>query len=439
MTATPLLPPANHDPLGGELIVVNFCGLGGACRGIEHALGVRVHHAINHNPTMVSLHRRNNPDSTHHVQDVWQVNPRTLTRGQRIALAWFSPDCRHFSRAKGGKPVSQSVRDLAWVTTHYSGLPEGEKPRLIILENVSEWSTWGPLDAQGRLDPARKGETFRAFIAALEADGYTVAWRILDAADYGAPTHRQRLILLARCDSQPLVWPEPTHGDPASPEVQRGERLPWRSAAECLNFSLPTRSLLDRPGDPLAAATLYRVAVGISKYLQGKADVFLTPGAGETLSAPFLIQYNGQSTAKDVTHPLPTVTTKDRFGLVMPVLTPQGQLTGVQQQRAEQVYALACQHAPARLSGAEHAARQVQVRAGGQEHVVTDLGTRMLRPRELARAQSFDDGYVINEDDSGQRVPHRDQVAGLGNSVCPKLAAAVVAAQFPASVPNAAD
>lgn len=296
----------------GELVVVNFAGIGGACKGLEKALGRPPTHAINHNPTAISLHRVNSPHTAHHIQDVWQVDPEALAGGRRIAVAWFSPDCTHFSKAKGGKPVEKNIRDLAWVVTNYTSLPAHLRPRLGFLENVEEFADWGPLGPDGKPDKARKGETFREFVATLEAHGYEVQWRLLKACDYGAPTTRKRLFMVFRCDGQPIVWPEPTHGHPDSPAVKAGRLLPWRTAAECIDWSIPCPSIFGRK-KPLVDNTLRRVARGLKKYVkEAKKPYIMTCNhAGEG--------FRGQ----DIDEPLRTITAAhDAHGLVDPLLTP---------------------------------------------------------------------------------------------------------------------
>lgn len=293
-------------------MVVNFAGLGGACAGIEDALHRPVTHAINHDPIAISLHRTNNPHTIHHVQDVWEVDPLEVAGGRRIALAWFSPDCKHFSKAKGGKPVEKHIRDLAWVTTRYTALPDHLKPRMVFLENVEEFKTWGPLTEDGQPCKVRQGETFKEFVATIQSHGYEVEWRELRACDYGAPTIRKRLFLIARCDGEPIQWPAPTHGKPGTPAVESGQLLPWRTAAECIDWNLPTPSIFDRKR-PLVTATLRRVARGIKKFVLDTEQPFivkLSNGDGQ--------RFRGQQ----VTEPLHTVTSAKEHAVVTPLLAP---------------------------------------------------------------------------------------------------------------------
>ncbi|WP_245391694.1 DNA cytosine methyltransferase [Salinicola aestuarinus] len=265
---------------GHELVVDNFAGGGGASEGIEQALGRPVDLAINHDAAAIATHTANHPGTEHAVADVWDVNPDEATNGQPVGLAWFSPDCRHHSKAKGGRPVSKSVRGLAWVSARWAALV---KPRVIKLENVEEFLDWGPLvkNAKGQLvpDPARKGQTFRGFVRALKRHGYAVDWRILRACDYGTPTIRKRLFLIARRDGLPITWPKPTHGDPKSPAVQRGTLQAYRTAAECIDWSLPCPSIFGRKRE-LVENTMKRIAKGVMRYVIDSESPFIAPPGG---------------------------------------------------------------------------------------------------------------------------------------------------------------
>ena len=215
--------------LSRELIVDNFAGGGGASTGMELALGRHVDIAINHDPEAVAMHALNHPQTAHHCESVWDIDPLAVTQGRPVGLAWFSPDCKHFSKAKGGKPRDKRIRGLAWVAVRWAAMV---RPRVIILENVEEFQTWGPLLADGTPCPARRGDTFRSFVHQMQEQGYAVEWRELRACDYGAPTTRKRLFLIARCDGKPIVWPAPTHGAPGSTGVKSRALKPWRTAAE---------------------------------------------------------------------------------------------------------------------------------------------------------------------------------------------------------------
>lgn len=290
-------------PMAEEIVVDLFAGGGGASTGIEQAIGRHVDIAVNHDPEAVSLHQANHPQTRHFVSDVFEVEPLVVTEGRPVGLLWASPDCKHFSKAKGGKPVSKKIRGLAWVVIKWAKLVQ---PRVICLENVEEFQTWGPLGDDGRPCPARKGMTFRRWKAQLENLGYTVEYRELRACDYGAPTIRKRLFLVARRDGQPIVWPTPTHGP--------GLR-PYRTAAECIDWSIPTRSIFERPR-PLAEATMRRIAHGIKRYVLEAPQPYIVR-IGHT-------GHGDAGKARSVREPLSTVTSKAEHLLCSPTLIQTG-------------------------------------------------------------------------------------------------------------------
>lgn len=265
--------------LGNELIIDNFAGGGGTSTGLEQAFGRPVDIAINHNPEALAMHAANHPHTTHLCESVWDVDPIKVTNNRPVGLVWLSPDCRHFSKAKGGKPVERRIRGLAWVALRWAAKC---KPRVIMLENVEEFKTWGPLlveaDGSAKPDPAKKGKTFDSFIRQLRAHGYTVDYREMRGCDHDTPTIRKRFFLVARRDGIAIKWPEPTHGAPDSIGVRTGKLLPYRTAAECIDFSLPCPSIFERD-KPLASATLRRIAKGIMRYVVNAADPFIV-GAG---------------------------------------------------------------------------------------------------------------------------------------------------------------
>ena len=290
------------------LIIDLFAGGGGASTGLTWALGHSPDIAINHDAEALAMHAANHPGTLHLCANVLAVNPLYATGGQPVDVLHASPDCTHFSKAKGGKPRSQHIRDLAWVVVRWA---EEVRPRLITLENVEEFQTWGPLDAHCQPIKAQAGATFRAWVRRLRRLGYRVDWRELRACDYGAPTTRKRLFVVARRDGRPVVWPEPTHGPKDSPAVLSGKLKPYRTAAECVDWTAPARSIFVR-SKPLAEATQRRIAEGIRRYVLG---------AGE----PFIVTYYGLKSTddfrgQDMGRPLPTQTTMNRFGLVAPVL-----------------------------------------------------------------------------------------------------------------------
>ncbi|MFY8196047.1 MAG: DNA cytosine methyltransferase, partial [Novosphingobium sp.] len=254
--------------LGLGLIVDSFAGGGGASTGIEAALGAAVDIAINHDEQAIRMHEANHPGTVHVNSNIWQVDPVEVVRShpsgvRHVSLAWFSPDCKHFSKAKGGKPREKSIRDLAWVVVLWA---QRVQPDVILLENVEEFRTWGPLCDEGKPIKERQGETFNKWTKELRKAGYKIQWKELRACDYGAPTIRKRFFMIARRDGKPIVWPAPTHGKPGSLEVLSGKLKPWRSAAEIIDWSIPCPSIFER-SKPLADKTLRRIAHGIMKFV----------------------------------------------------------------------------------------------------------------------------------------------------------------------------
>jgi DNA (cytosine-5)-methyltransferase 1 len=304
-----------------EIIVDSFAGGGGASTGIEWALGRSPDIAINHDPEAIAMHTANHPATEHYCEDVWKVDPRQATRGRPVGLMWLSPDCKHFSKAKGGKPVSKKIRGLAWLAVHWA---KTVRPRVICLENVEEFADWGPVLEDGRPCPMRKGFTFRRFVSMLSNLGYMVDWRELKACDYGAPTIRKRLFLIARCDGLPIIWPEPTHG--------RG-LLPYRTAAECIEWSIPCHSIFLSKEEgarvgvkrPLVEATLRRVARGVIRYTIEDADPFIVP-----------VNHAGDDRVHSMREPLRTITGQCRgeHALVTPFLAGVGGRAGQSPERS---------------------------------------------------------------------------------------------------------
>lgn len=303
----------------GELIVDNFAGGGGASTGIEIATGYSVDIAINHDPEAIRMHKANHPNTKHYCEDVWQVDPVEACKGHPVGLAWFSPDCKHFSKAKGGKPKDKFIRGLAWVACRWAGLV---RPRVIMLENVEEFKTWGPLNRSHRPIKEKQGVTFHKFVGQLKDLGYEVEYRELVAADYGAPTMRKRFFLIARCDGKPIVWPDPTHAPADSEAVKAGLLQPYVGAYTQLDFSLPCPSIFDTSAEikekygiravrPLAPKTMARIARGLKKFVIDNPE-------------PFIIQCNhgGERKPQDIREPMPTITGKHGFGVVEPKLAP---------------------------------------------------------------------------------------------------------------------
>lgn len=302
--------PLNFD---GELIIDLFAGGGGASMGIEWALGRSPDIAVNHDPQAVRMHQVNHPHTKHYCESVFNVRPQDVCGGLPVGHLWMSPDCTHYSKARGKKPVSKRVRGLAWVGKRWAATV---RPRVIYLENVEEFKSWGPLvRINGEWHPCRKrsGRTFRNFVRELNRLGYVVDWREMRACDYGAPTIRKRLFLVARCDGEPIRWPEPTHGDPKTEAVKSGARYPYRTAAECIDWSIPCPSIFERK-KPLAQNTLRRIAKGMYRYVIDNPEPFIVP----------IQHYNGRNPAHSIKQPLRTVTAYPKggsFALVAPSIS----------------------------------------------------------------------------------------------------------------------
>ncbi len=489
-----------------DLIVDSFAGGGGASTGIEWALGRSPDIAINHDAQAIRMHGLNHPGTKHFQEDIWAVDPKEACGSNPVALLWASPDCRHFSRAKGTAPVKKEIRGLAWVVTRWA---KAVRPRVIVLENVEEFQTWGPLLADGRPDRSRGGRTFRAWLAQLRNCGYEVQFRTLVAADFGAPTTRKRLYLIARCDGQPIIWPEATHG--------KGREFSWRPAYEIIDWAQPCPSIFERRR-PLAEATLMRIAKGCDRYVFGNADPFIVPlthqgdsrvhnireplrtvtGAhrGElALCEPFVVRHGHYSTitgaglregcgagtfrGQRLSQPLATVCATNDKNLIAPIITKH--YGGVVGHRVDKTLGTvtsrdhhsltagfftkfygtsigASMQVPlptvtANNKGGGHIAEvrafllryngtgvgaDVQlplptittkprfglVTVEGEDYALSDIGMRMLIPRELYRAQGFPDTYVIDG------FTKEAQIRLCGNSVSPNVAKAIVAANL---------
>lgn len=322
--------------LGHELIVDNFAGGGGASTALFLALGREPDIAINHDGEALCMHEANHPMTKHYKEDVFMVHPGFITGQQPIGAAWFSPTCTHFSKAKGGNLLNQKVRGLAWVTLKWAVM---QMPRVMFLENVEEFLSWGPLNNDGRPIKEHRGRTFDAFVMALTNGipvnhpdleeihetlggdfpihrlhtglGYKVEWRILRACDFGAPTIRKRLFMVMRRDGRPIVWPEPTHGAPDSPEVIAGKRLPFLTAADCIDWSIPCPSIFERKKE-LKPTTLRRVGKGFEKYVKDSTNPYIVGQGGPA--------YSGKPVS--TLRPVGTLTTENHRALVLPSLIP---------------------------------------------------------------------------------------------------------------------
>ena len=527
--------------IADELLIDNFAGGGGASTGIERATGRIVDIAINHNRAAIQMHEKNHPYTKHFCEDVWQVNPLTVTQGRPVAVVWGSPDCTHFSKAKGGTPVEKKIRGLAWVLCKWAGTV---KPRVIIMENVEEFMTWGPvipMRYKGRCvkkitkengktkyitaekgetlseeeqifvpDKKRAGQTFERFVAQLRALGYEVDWKVMTACDYGAPTKRKRFFLIARRDGKTIVFPKPTHG------VGKGLK-PYRTAAECIDWSIQGKSIFGRKRS-LKINTLKRIARGLDKFVLKATKPFIIPiGYGEAknqqprvhdidkplstivssckqylvspvlspyimsnntgnvphcvnepcptittgvrnyLCAPILIKYySGEEQAQGVNSPLHTITTKQRFCLATShICTLRNNMDGqAMTEPLSTITSQASHHAEIRtyltkLTGNEenldcwNEVRKMLNEYAGYDikdneiliieidkiqYFISDITMRMLEPKELARAQGFPPDYVLQVDESYTKS---DQIARIGNSVCPVMAEVLVRANLP--------
>lgn len=535
-----MLTPQFLLPVHNELVVDLFAGGGGASTGIEQAIGRPVDISVNHDPEAVALHTVNHPQTQHFTSDVFEINPLIATRGRPVGLLWASPDCKHFSKAKGGKPVSKRIRGLAWVVVKWA---KAVRPRVIILENVEEFQTWGPLTEDGMPCPERKGETFAMWQAQLRALGYRIEHRELRACDYGTPTIRKRFFMVARRDGLPIIWPEQSHFQ----RPAKGQK-PWRTAAEIIDWTIPCPSIFER-SKPLADATCRRIAKGIMRYVVDSADPFIVGlahgdyssrsgrreyeineplrtihagGGNHALVMPTLIQtgygerpgqsprvpgldkplgtivgtqkhalvaafmaaasgpsYSQKPRPADV--PLNTITTDSRASIVTAFLAkhytgvvgsdmrdPIGTVTSVdhhslvtshlvklrnncigQDVRAPidtittgghfgEVRAFLLKYygtdqdpqldEPLHTITTKHRFGLVTVH--GVDYQIVDIGLRMLSPRELYRAQGFPDSYIIDRTADGRPITKTAQVRMCGNSVCPPLAQAIVAANY---------
>lgn len=503
--------------LSKELVVDNFAGGGGASTGIEAALGRPVDYAINHDPEAIAMHRANHPHTRHLNSSVWDVSPSKLVGRHSVDLGWFSPDCTFHSKARGGKPFrdrdqARRRRGLAWLIPYWM---KTVRPRVVMLENVEEFSKWGPLLPNGKIDPRRSGMTFRRWHKEIENLGYQVDMRELRACDYGAPTIRKRLFVIARCDGQEIVFPDATHGSFAYQQ-------PYRTAAECIDWSIPCPSIFTR-GKPLVDATLRRIARGVMRYVVNNPEPFIVTmrGTGDsqidssarsadrplgTISSggihhalinPFIapLTHHGDRRIHPLDEPVPTVTGAHRgeLALIAPtmintrngerrgqaprvrdILQPCPTITAIGSQGAL-VAAFLAKHYGGNYTGPgidmrdpmstittidHHALVQAflikyygtdqdprlneplgtvttkdrfgLVMVRGEPHRIVDIGMRMLSSRELYRAQSFSDSYIIDRGigEDGLSVPLNKtaQIRMCGNSVPPAVAEALVRA-----------
>lgn len=471
--------------INGELIVDNFAGGGGASTGMEMATGYSVDIAINHDPEAIRMHKANHPNTKHYCESVWDVDPVKACNGHPVGLAWFSPDCKHFSKAKGGKPKDKNIRGLAWVALRWAGLV---RPRVIMLENVEEFKTWGPLNRSHRPIKQKQGVTFEKFVEQLRRLGYEVEFNELVAADYGTPTMRKRFFMIARCDGNPIVWPEPTHAPADSDEVKLGRLRPYVGAYTQIDFSRPCPSIFDtseeikekygiRAVRPLAPKTMDRIARGLKKFVLDNPEPFIvqcnhgeerrpqdinepmptiTGKHGFGIVAPVLIQYHSETTKSEVRgqtikDPIMTVDGSNRYGLVTSFLS-KFYKSGTGQDIREPLHTITTsaghfgevraflikyygdatgQDIEKPLDTVTTKDRFGLVTIEGVDYQIVDIGLRMLEPRELYGCQGFPDDYIIDHDYTGKTYPRSEQVKRCGNAVCPPIPAAMVRANLP--------
>lgn len=436
-----------------EIIVDLFAGGGGASCGIELALGISPDVAINHDPEAIALHEANHPKTLHFTSDVFEVNPFTVLPGRKVGLLWLSPDCKHFSKAKGGKPKDKKIRSLAWVGVKWA---KARRPRIIILENVEEFKDWGPICKEGKPIEHKKGDTFKKFVKDFTRLGYKVEWKELRACDYGSPTTRKRFFMIARCDDEPIIFPKPTHGK---------DLIPYKTAADIIDWSIPSYSIFmtkedvkeqklgNRVKRPLAVNTMERIAKGLKRfvidnpnpYFADNALPFITTYYGKTenskargqtldnpiatitsgglrhgLVIPYVVGIDNKSSngVWDGKEPLTTITSKARHCIVNAFLTKYyGQ--GDAQDLQEPIHTITTKD------------RFGLVTIKSEKYQIEDIYLRMLTPRELYRGQGFPDSYKIDIiKPNGKPLPGTAQVRMCGNSVPPPLAKALVNANF---------
>lgn len=474
-----------------ELSIDNFAGGGGASQGYFQATGRHVDHAINHSQSAIDMHTMNHPDTQHHKESVWNIKPLEVTNGLPVSFAWFSPDCKYFSKAKGGKPVEKSIRGLAWVKVKWGATA---KPSVMYLENVEEFQDWGPLLDNGMPCKERKGQYFAAFVKELKRLGYQVETRELRACDLGAPTTRKRLFMVSRRDGRKIVWPKPTHGSPDSIGVKNGKLKAYRTAAECIDFSKPGNSIFGRPKS-LVEKTLVRLASGIQRFVidtdhpfivqqhapfitehanasnqrnmpineplrtitaQPKGGAFAVCSShiikmrngciGQSVNEPLhtitsggnhygevrasLIKYYGNDKhGCSLNEPLHTIRTSDCFGLAT-INFVKPRLSDDQLYQAWWCARFMEQYlpkSPSRMTYPQPRKRFIAVDGG----VMVDILMRMLEPRELFNATGFPADYVIDIDPNGNKVSKAKQVARCGNAVPPIFTEALIRANQP--------
>lgn len=403
------------------IVVDLFAGGGGVSLGLERA-GLTVDEAVNHSRPAIAVHAINHPTTRHHVRDIWEVKPRIACRDRLVRLLWASPNCTHFSQARGGKPRDSGDRALSWSVVRWA---RDVRPEVILCENVPEWTAWGPLDAEGQPIPARAGESFDRWVRELVSLGYVIDWRRMRACDYGAATTRDRVYLVARRDGDPIVWPGPTHG-----EVGGLHQLEaYAAAATAIEWDNPAPSVLE--GDEHVENTLRRVARAVRKYILGGDPYVVGDRAAALIGLSFGERVTQAPRVHDIRQPLPTIVAGGiKHGLVTVTLAPiDGAARGPD--RSDQVLPFLTRYygtptgSDVRrnpLPPAIHHDRLALVKVAGRLHRVTDVGLRRLTPRELATANGFPRSYILDAEVDGKPLTPTDQVRLIGNTVCPVMA-----------------
>ena len=430
------------------LIVDCFAGGGGASVGIEQAMGRPVDIAINHDPEAVAMHKINHPFTRHFTEDIWEVDPIKICHGESVDLAWFSPDCTHFSKAKGGKPRSKKIRGLAWVAVKWAVMVS---PEVIILENVEEFRGWGPLDDNGHPIESMKGSTFNNFVEEFKLLGYDVDYRELTACDYGAPTKRKRFFMVARCDGRSVQWPEKTNG----PGLK-----PYETAASIINWNIPCPSIFATSNEikkqygiravrPLADKTIRRIERGFNKFVVEQDPFVINHGM------PYLIQYHSETVSGEVRgqridEPIMTLDGSNRYGLVTIQISefhnieteqcmddstnttpnPVGDFNKIRAYLIKYYGQGTGQSLNEPLDTVVSKDRFGLVAIGEVDYRVCDIGLRMLTPRELFNAQGFPPDYIIDRDGDANHLSKKVQVARCGNAVPPAFSKALVEANI---------
>ena len=443
-----------------HLSIDGFAGGGGASCGLKMA-GIDVTIAINHDPAAIRMHTVNHPKTLHLTEDIFSVDlSKYIAKDDCVDVMWASPDCTSHSKAKGGQPRELGLRILPWAVYRLCRQIKdvtGQLPSMLFMENVEEIQEWGPLDKQGHPIERKKGTEYRRFIRSMKKLGFTFDSRVLVAADYGAPTTRKRWYAVFRSDGKPIRWPDPTH----SKDNQNSlfPLKPWVPVSSCLDFSDLGASIFERK-KPLADATLKRIANGIRKFVVENPTPYYLP---EEQALPFLIQYHSETSGSDVRgqtvdEPLKTIDTSNRYALVS-VFVTKFYKTGTGQEVTEPLHTITTSPGHFGLVsvflikyyGTEANGHSVTeplatittkdrfgmvstiLMKDGERYAIADIYMRMLKPEELKLAQGFPPDYIIDHDAEGNPYPVKEQVAKIGNSVVPIMAAAIAKANLEAA------